>query len=214
MDATRRRLLQVIQHRYDSVAHTHKTHEKERELVAKRIACEKRLRLLLTILNAVFIGEGVFVAAGVNFNLTTIIAGLTMIIAGISALVAIHKLTSTSGSSVHSHKLAAKSLLKERNQLFHLIEECMSSDYENAEIRAKLDAIEQRLNAFDPLLPDTSRKAYELARSALATGGEGVSARCDVDKLLPESMRDGETEDTNTDSSDESDDTDLSRLID
>ena len=207
MDATRRCLLDVIRHRYDSVTHTHKTHEKERELVAKRITCEKRLRLSLTILNAVFIGGGVFVAPGVNFNLTTIIAG-------ISALIAIHKLTSTSESSVHSHKLAAKLLLKERNQLFYLIEEYMSNDYSNAEIRAKLCAIEQRLSAFDPLLPDTSRKAYELARSALATGGEGVSAQRDVDELLPESMRDGEAEDTRTDSSDESDDTDSPRLID
>ena len=209
MDPERRRLLGTIRHRYDIVAHTHKTLEKERELVTKRIVCEKRLRLVLTLLNSAFVGGGVIAAVLPQLRP----AALPTIVAGISALVAINKLTSTPEDLVHSHKAAAKSLLKVRNELFHLIEECKSRDFSNKEIRDKLHAIRDRLDAMEPLFPYTSRKAYELAREALATGGEGASTESDIDKLLPKSMREEETKDTDSDSSDDSDDSDISKQI-
>ena len=90
----------------------------------------------------------------------------------------------------------------------------MSSDCSNAEIRDKLYAIEQRIEAFDPFLPDSSREAYEAAVEALATGGEGASTDSEIDSLLPESMRDRNAVSKSNDSSKESDDSDISKLID
>lgn len=210
MDPERRRLLDTIRHRYDIVAHSHKAHEKERELIVKRVARQKWFRLVLTILNSTFVGGGVLAAVGTNYNP----AALPTIAAGITALVAIILLTSTPENIVHTHKTAAKLLLRERNQLLLLIEKSMSRDYSNQVIREHLYSIEQRLDAIEPLLPPTSNKAYKLARAALATGSERASEQSDIDKILPKGLRDGETTSTTNESSDESDDTDFSKLID
>ena len=186
MNEDRKELLARIGHHLDRIAHSHKTQEFERKIVERQVICRRRVRLGLTIFNTLLTGGG---ASSLIFEFADNVLSLGTIIAGISALAAIHRLTAATGVLVYAHERAAKALLRERNQLLGLYEECRSGVHSEKIIRDRLEIIEQRVEAFDPFLPYTSDEAYNRAKEAIATGGEGGSNQADIDIVIPEGLR-------------------------
>lgn len=186
MSEDRNELLTRIGHHLDRIAHSHKTQEFQRKIVEQQAISRRRVRLGLTIFNTLLTGGG---ATSLVFEFTDNVLSLGTIIAGISALAAIHRLTDTPEALVYAHERAAKALLRERNKLLGLYEECRSGVHSDKIIRDRLEIIEQRVEAFDPFLPYTSDEAYNRAKAAIATGGEGGSTQADIDVVIPEGLR-------------------------
>lgn len=207
MDPSRRRLLDVIRRRYANAYYTHKGHEKERERAARRVRLEKWIRIGLTFLAALTIS----VEAMSSQNPGAIISA---VFGSLPFLYALYRLTTSSESRVHSHTIAAKQFKAERDSYENLIEECMSGEFSVVEIRAKRDAIEQRINAIDLPTPYASNKAYDEGAEALSKEAGEVATKSEIDNILPEGLRLGRKAESVTDLSDDDDDKDTSRLID
>ena len=206
MDPARIRLLDVIRRRYANVCYTHKAHEKERERASKRVRLEKWIRIGLTFIAALTIS----VEAASSQNLGAILAA---VVGAISLAYSIYRLATSPESRVHSHTIAAKQLKAERDNFENLIEECMSRDFSTADIRAKRDAIEQRINAMDLPTPYTSNKAYEEANDALSIQGGEVASKSEIDNLLPEGLRLADTEGKSSEKLQDSPETGNSEII-
>lgn len=195
MNDERQRLLDIIRRRYSNVYHSHKAHEKERERASKRANSEKWLRIGLTCFAALTI---CFEAVSSKTHGAIFAA----VIGAISLAYSIYRLSTSPERRAHSHTIAAKQLRAERDNLENLIEECMSTNSSIPDIRAKRDVIVQRINAIDLPTPYASNAAYKEGAKSLSPEGGEVSTRTEIDSLLPESLRLGESGNSNSESAD------------
>ena len=182
MNEDKKRLLAVVREYYGRVTWTHKIHEKDRELSSKRAKRDKWINVGLITLTT----TGVLASIPLGATWVTV---TTVLLAFASTGFAIYRVSFSPESNAYAHRYAAKVLLIERDNLVLLIEKLMSSDADIAEIRRQFEATVDRVGQIYLSTPDTSAKAYKLAKDALKFNDEFSFSPAEIDFLLPSRLR-------------------------
>lgn len=182
MDKEKERLLAVIREYYGRVVWTHKVHEKQRELNTKTVKRDKWINVVLMALAA----TGVLASIPLGSPWATIAAAT---LAFISTGFAIYQISFSPEIEIYQHRQAAKELLVERDKLVLLIEMLMSPNANIDGIRQEFRHAVEQIGQMYGSSPDTSSKAFEMAKKSLKFNDEFTFSPEEIDLLLPEAMR-------------------------
>lgn len=164
------------------MAYTHKTHEKARELCTRQATASKWVNI---VLNALTFG-------GVLTSVTSENRGLLFVALFFATLTAGYTLYQLSFNPTHEaaeHRQAAKSLLRIRDSYIHLLADIQGNALSEKEIRSQRDDLSAQAQKVFLTAPDTSSKAYNLARRALKEREDLTFSDEEIDKFLPVNLR-------------------------
>jgi hypothetical protein len=176
--------LDAIRESFGRVVYSHKTHEKAREIQARRATLVKWINIILTTVTSVSIIS----------VLITSERGLEIVSAVLSALslaYAISQLSFDPAKQAEQHRSTARALWYIREQYIVLLVDLAgpreSIDVNDVEDRR--DRLLMDLKAVYDAAPDTTSKAYMAAQKALKVNEEMTFSRSEIDNFLPTAMR-------------------------
>lgn len=182
MNEQKKLLESQIREIYGRVVYTHKTHEKCADLLKDKSDCLKFIEIALSALTTtsilvVLLGDGLifqFVAA----LFSTALLGLTLYSKDFNLLAIAEK-----------HKQAALDILEIREKLLSLLVDIRIDNKEIEQLQQRRDELnEQLINTYRGA-PKTINKAYQIASKALQQNEEFTFSDVEIDKFLPESLR-------------------------
>ena len=174
--------LDVIREEFGRVAYTHKTHEKARELCSRQATISKWVNV---VLNALTFG-GVFTSV-ISENRDFLLVALFF--ATVTAGYTLYQLSFNPSQEAAEHREAAKSLLKIRDNYIHLLADIKGNALSPNEIRSQRDDLSAQAQKVFFAAPDTSYKAYSLARKSLKKREDLTFSDEELDKFLPSNLR-------------------------
>lgn len=182
MNEQKKLLESQIREIYGRVVYTHKTHEKCADLLKERSDCLKFIEITLSALTTttilvVLFGDGIifqFVAA----IFSTALLGLTLYSKDFNLLAIAEK-----------HKQAALDILEIREKLLSLLVDIRIDNKEIEQLQQKRDELNEQLVNTYRGAPKTINKAYQIASKALQENEEFTFSDAEIDKFLPESLR-------------------------
>lgn len=183
MNEQKKILESQIREIYGRVVYTHKTHEKCADLLKEKSDCLKFIEITLSALTTttilvVLFGDGIifqFVAA----LFSTALLGLTLYSKDFNLLAIAEK-----------HKQAALDILEIREKLLSLLVDIRIDNKEIEQLQQKRDELNEQLVNTYRGAPKTINKAYQIASKALQQNEEFTFSDAEIDKFLPESLRD------------------------
>lgn len=171
-----------IREYYGRVAWTHKTHEKQADILSRRDSWFKWLQIVLTAITT----SGIIASIFGTQPWVPIVTGI------ISTLL----LTFTSylknndlGEKAQLHASIAIQVWDVRERLLSLITDIKAGVLTNIDIKESRDSIHRDLLQVYEKAPRTSNKAYSLASRALKQMEELTFSDEEIDKLLPKVLR-------------------------
>lgn len=183
IDSYREGLKTQIKEACGRVVYTYTTHLKEAHIIKRKNAI---IQWLLIVFSAVS-------TAGV---LTAIFGGYPLIMSVISAVFTAISLAlnlyargAQLGEKAEKHRVISNALWPIREDYYSLL-----TDFETLEVDQiikKRDSLQEKVNNVYCNAPLTSSKAYKLAQAALKNEQEQYFEPGEVDKLLPNHLRDG-----------------------
>ncbi len=177
-----RKLLALARDFFGRLVYTHKTHEKYREIWTRRVRITRWI-------NVVLIGVTSISAAGGAMYSSQTIFVFTAVIGALAATFVVYQLSFNPEKLESEHRMAAKRLLRLRDQYLLLIEKLMAKEEPIERLRNKLDQLHRETSLVYEYAPDTSARAYKSARLALKLNQEMTFSPDEVDMLLPEDLR-------------------------
>jgi DNA repair ATPase RecN len=182
MNEQKKLLESQIREIYGRVVYTHKTHEKCADVLTKRSDYMKLSEIFLsaattTSILAVLFGDGKafqFIAA----LFSTALLGLTLYSKDFNLLAIAEK-----------HKQAALDILEIREKLLSLLVDIRIDNKEIEQLQQKRDELNEQLVNTYRGAPKTINKAYKIASKALQENEEFTFSDAEIDKFLPESLR-------------------------
>lgn len=182
MNEQKKILESQIREIYGRVVYTHKTHEKCADLLKEKSDCLKFIEITLSALTTttilvVLFGDGIifqFVAA----LFSTTLLGLTLYSKDFNLLAIAEK-----------HKQAALDILEIREKLLSLLVDIRIDNKEIEQLQQKRDELNEQLVNTYRGAPKTINKAYQIASKALQQNEEFTFSDAEIDKFLPESLR-------------------------
>ena len=182
MNEQKKILESQIREIYGRVVYTHKTHEKCADLLKEKSDCLKFIEITLSALTTttilvVLFGDGIifqFVAA----LFSTTLLGLTLYSKDFNLLAIAEK-----------HKQAALDILEIREKLLSLLVDIRIDNKETEQLQQKRDELNEQLVNTYRGAPKTINKAYQIASKALQQNEEFTFSNAEIDKFLPESLR-------------------------
>lgn len=182
MNEQKKILESQIREIYGRVVYTHKTHEKCADLLKEKSDCLKFIEITLSALTTttilvVLFGDGIifqFVAA----LFSTALLGLTLYSKDFNLLAIAEK-----------HKQAALDILEIREKLLSLLVDIRIDNKEIEQLQQKRDELNEQLVNTYRGAPKTINKAYQIASKALQQNEEFTFSDAEIDKFLPESLR-------------------------
>lgn len=173
--------LSVIREAFGKVVYTHKTHEKERELLSARATRSAWLSVLLTALTT----SGVVAASLLS---TPGFLWTSVSISALATANALYQLSFRPAEEAARHRAAAKSLLVIRDRYMTLIAD-ITSGLPAAEATQRRDQLAADASAIYNSAPDTSPKSYAAAQKALKDDSESTFDDAEIDEFLPAPLR-------------------------
>lgn len=188
----REKLLGLVREFYGRVVYSHKTHEKEREIISSKLF---KLRCLnVGLIGATFLS----IVLGATYPSFEILKITSIVLGALSLCSTIVQLTFSFENLEASHRQAAKKLLFFRDKLTIIILKLMS-DYEaDYDLSKEFENISKEVTLVYEYAPDTSARAYELAQEALKKSEEMFFSEAELDALLPEALRLNKTQEPTT----------------
>lgn len=182
MNEQKKILESQIREIYGRVVYTHKTHEKCADLLKEKSDCLKFIEITLSALTTttilvVLFGDVIifqFVAA----LFSTTLLGLTLYSKDFNLLAIAEK-----------HKQAALDILEIREKLLSLLVDIRIDNKEIEQLQQKRDELNEQLVNTYRGAPKTINKAYQIASKALQQNEEFTFSNAEIDKFLPESLR-------------------------
>ena len=174
---------------YGRVVYSHKTHEKQADILMKRWS---RIKLGQILLAAISTSGFVTVFLDANWLGGFDARWLGSIIGALfsAMLLALNLYTRNYdlASDARLHKDAAINILSIREKYFSLLVD-MAGGYENlTNIRRKRDGLADELNEVYAKAPITTEKAYRQAQKALKSEEELTFSDAELDALLPSEL--------------------------
>ena len=155
--------LQELQSTRNDIAHSHKTHEKERE---RHAATSSRLR----IWNVAIFGVAAASAISAPLLESSIAAWIAAASTTVGLIFTAVQLSATPADDAASHNGAAKAYLELRNDYTRLISDVSNASVTTHAHRTRRNQLADRLQAVERLAPPTSNEMYLVAKRSLAEG--------------------------------------------
>jgi hypothetical protein len=177
-------LLMSIRESFGRVVYTHKTHEKQIELLARNLTVARWTEAILISLTA---GGAITVLFGTGFWFQLI----TAILASVATAVTIYQLSFDPDHVIQDHRKCARRLWLIREKYINLLADLTDGAIDEEEGRKRRDILLKELQEVYSDAPDTSPKAYSVARTALKIKEEMTFTDEEIDKFLPKPLRKG-----------------------
>lgn len=177
-------LLLSIRQSFGRVVYTHKTHEKQIELLARSLTLAHWIEAILISLTA---GGAITVLFGTGFwfQLTT------AILASVATAVTIYQLSFDIDHVIRDHRKCARHLWFIREKYINLLVDLTDGAVDEEEGRKRRDLLLKELQEVYLDAPDTSPTAYSSAQTALKIKEEMTFSDEEIDKFLPKPVRRG-----------------------
>lgn len=171
---------------FGRVVYTHKTHEKQADILEAR---RSRLSLAQIVLAA--LGTGGFVATLFGKGALGAAVGsiVSLLLLVINAYTRDHDL----GALAERHKQAASDLWLVREQYFSLLTDLRIGRFTLDEVATHRDDLMHHLQEVQQGAPTTSPKAYALAQEALKHKEDLTFSDAEIDAFLPARLKSGPT---------------------
>jgi hypothetical protein len=171
---------EAIRESFGRVVYSHKTHEKAREIESAKATLTKWINILLSTLTLGTLLSTVITSQKVLLYSSGIASGVTL------AFV-IFQLSFDPAKEAERHRATAKELWYIREQYIHLLSD-IKGDLDRVDIARRRDALVEELKLVYQFAPDTTSKAYQLARKALKISEEMTFSSKEIDSFLPASL--------------------------
>jgi hypothetical protein len=181
IDEQREPILATARELYGRVVYSHKTHEQEREIWAKKSCSMNRTNIWLTSLTTMFAVISVALEPAWALILTALFAAATVAFA-------LYQAAFDPTGKEGQHRTAAKELLWIREQLLLLITECHMPESSLKHLEHCLEVLTRELTAVYKFAPNTSPEAYAAAERMIKTGHFTFTDE-EIDLLLPTELR-------------------------
>lgn len=175
-------LLDTIRDGYGRVAYTHKTHEKQIELLGTSLSRLKWAQIISMVLTTC--GTLSFIIVNTRgFEIAT------ALLAAISLGIVIYGWAIAPEKEIFRHRICAKQLWHIRERYLNLLTDMKTGVVSDEEAASRRDALVDQLDVIYQNAPDTSPKAYGRATRALKVSEELTLSDKEIDDLLPHSLR-------------------------
>lgn len=174
-------ILATARELYGRVVYSHKTHEQEREIWARKACTMNRINIMLTSLTTMFAVVSAAVKPAWALILTALFAaatvGFTLYQSGFDPV-----------GKETQHRVAAKELLWIREQLLLLITQCHIQSSNLSQLERTLELVTREVTAVYKFAPNTSPEAYAAADGMIKRGHFTFSDD-EIDAMLPTNLR-------------------------
>jgi hypothetical protein len=175
-------LITSIRESFGRLVYTHKTHEKEIELLE---ASASRLKWAELALIAFAAGGAISVLLGTGFYFQL----ATAIMATLATAVTLYQLSFDPDHAIGEHRKSARQLWLIRERYINLLADMADAAISENEARQRRDDLLQDLHAVYRDAPSTTKKAYTIAQGALKLHEEMTFSDDEIDKFLPPALR-------------------------
>lgn len=177
-------LLMSIRESFGRVVYTHKTHEKQIELLFRSLTLARWIEAILISLAA---GGAITVLFGTGFWFQLI----TAILASLATAVTIYRLSFDPDHLIRDHRKCARHLWLIREKYINLLVDLTDGAIDEEEGRKRRDSLLNELQEVYLDAPDTSPGAYSIAQTALKIKEEMTFSDEEIDRFLPKPLRRG-----------------------
>ena len=177
--------LQVIRESFGRVVYTHKTHEKEAELVSQSVARTKWVNIIITALMSGTLVSAIIANVTDDMTLSYVSAGL----ATLTLAFTLYRLSFNPEERVERHRQVAKELLRIRESHVALMADIKNDILDEDATMVRRDELLKELSLVYKFAPTTSPKAYERARKALNVNEEFSFSNSEIDQFLPDELK-------------------------
>lgn len=169
-----------VREAFGRVVYSHKTHEKAREIESRRAAAIKWINIVLTSLTSGGLLATILSSVHVWLYVTSVLSALNL------AFV-IFQLSFDPAGSALQHRITAKELWYVREKYANLLTDIQRGLSEDA-IVVRRDALAKELNDIYAKAPNTSGRAYQLARQALKIQEDMTFNAREINQFLPKEL--------------------------
>jgi len=175
-------LIDTIRDGFGRIAYTHKTHEKQIELLAASVTRYKWIHLVSLVLTT--LGTLSVVITNVRWaEIAT--AGLAAVSLGIT----VYGWSFAPEQQILHHRLCARQLWHIRERYLNLITDMVAGTLSDDEAAKRRDSLVDQIAVIYQHAPDTTSRAYMRARAALKAAEELTFSDEEIDDFLPTSLR-------------------------
>lgn len=174
--------MQVIRECFGKVAYTHKTHEKDAEILSSRATKIKWTNIALTTLTS-----GTLISTIITNKAT--LGYISAVFSAVTLAFVIFQLSFNPEEAAEKHRQAAKELWYVRERYVNLIADIMSEQISEETIISRRNQLIEELKLIYKFAPITSSKAYKQAQEALKIREELTFSEDEIDQFLPVELR-------------------------
>ncbi len=174
--------LQVIREAFGRVVYSHKTHEKECELLHMTVWKIKWVNIILSCMT--FGG-----VVSIFFTDSSTLENVTIFISTITLGFMIYQLSFNPEELAAKHRQVAKELWFIREKYENLIADIASKSLNSEQIRNRRDRLLEEVGVIYKFAPQTSTKAYKDAQKALKIDEELTFSDTEINQFLPKTLR-------------------------
>lgn len=174
--------LAIIKDSYGRLVWTHKTHEKQTEIYARRDFWIKLITVVLTSLTTVSL-FAVLLTPEINVKVSAILSALSLTFL-------LSELVFKYGDKAKEHKMIAKELWEVKEKYMNLIADIKANAQDEEPLLKRRDELTEKLSAIYKVAPPTTSSAYKIASKVLKANMEHTFVENEVDSFLPPELRD------------------------
>lgn len=180
MDKVKKNVKMQIREEYGKLVYTYTCHNKEAQIINKRIKALKKLKLLLSGLSTAGFASAIFSNEKIVAVLGAIVSTALFVITSILN-------EENMACSIATHRNAANQLWLVRENYISLLSEFDNLSIE--EILKRRDELLLQTNKIYKSSPQTSKNAYEMTQEVLKNNQEQYFEDWEIDLMLPKSLR-------------------------
>jgi len=190
--------LQVIRESFGRVVYSHKTHEKDAEILNFQTIIIKWINIVLTTLTS-----GTLISTILTNQIALIYT--SAFFSALTLAFTIFQLSFNPEISAENHRQIAKELWFIREKYVNLMADLINEKIDNEIIISRRDALIEQLKMIYKFAPITTTKAYKKAQKALKINEELTFSDKEINQFLPEKLRfEAETKEINKEHNQES----------
>lgn len=175
-------LITTIRESFGRLVYTHKTHEKQIEILTSNLTILRWSEVVLISLTA---GGAISVLLGTGYWFQLV----TAVLASLATAVTIYQMSFDPEHRIQDHRKAARRLWYVREKYINLLADLTDNVVEENEGRRRRDELVKEVQDIYLDAPDTSSKAYLTAQTALKLKEEMTFSDDEIDKFLPAPLR-------------------------
>lgn len=174
--------LQVVRESFGKVAYTHKTHEKDAEILSRQSIQVKWVNIILTTLTS-----GTLISTIITSEASLSYIG--SILSAITLAFVVFQLSFNPEANAEKHRQLAKELWYVRERYVSLIADILGGKLNEDTIVSRRNQLIDELKWIYKFAPNTSSKAYKQAQEALQIKEELSFSEDEIDRFLPVELR-------------------------